>query len=685
VHIFKDFHKNIIGKGGITIKKIREETDTRIDLPSENSDSDIILITGKKSNVEKATVKIEAIQKELGNIKEISIDIPQKLHNSLIGAKGKFIRSVMEECGGVMIRFPQEGSKSDKVIIRGPVDDVESARKQLLELADDRKENSYTEELQAKPQYHKFLIGKGGSTIRKLRESTGVRIIFPNSQDADQETITLMGKEDGVKEARKQLEEQIKDLDNVVETETTVDPKHHRHFVARRGEVLRQIADDFGGVIVSFPRSGVTSSRVVIKGSKDCVEGAKAKILQIVDDLDAQVVVECIIAQIDHRTIMGAGGTNVREITKKFDVGIKFPDKAMPVQNGQNGQNGEQAPEAPEPVENGVEVSNGPKKCDTIVITGKPENCENAKQALLDLVPVQEEVEVPYDYHKFIIGQRGRDVRQLMTDHNVNISIPQAEELSNIVKVRGPPANVARAKEALMERVVQLGAEKEDRELKSFKLEVDVDEKYHPKIIGRRGALITQIRKKHDVNVQFPEKGSDNQGQISIIGYQANTEACRDEILGIIKEYEDMYTEEVKVDSRIHPRIIGSKGRGINKLMEEYQVDVRFPRSSDPDPNMVTISGAEDNVLDCKDYLLNLEEEFLQDFVDQEYLRQLERPTGASKGDAPREKRGPPTAGFVVKNAPWDAAAPNTESQEEFPSFGAVVAPKGRSWGPIRK
>jgi len=295
-------------------------------------------------------------------------------------------------------------------------------------------------------------------------------------------------------------------------------------------------------------------------------------------------------------------------------------------------------------------------------------------------------VSVPYDYHKFIIGQRGRDVRQLMTDHNVNISIPQAEEQSNIVKVRGPPANVARAREALMERVVQLEGEKADRELKSFKLEVDVDEQYHPKIIGRRGVLITTIRKKHDVNVQFPEKGSENQSQISIIGYEANTKACRDEILGIIKEYEDMYTEEVKVDHRIHPRIIGSKGRGINKLMEEYQVDVRFPRSSEgTDPDMVTISGAENNVLDCKDYLLNLEEEFLQDFVDQEHLRQLERPTGFSKGNDRQEKRGPPTAGFVVKNAPWDAAAPNTESQEDFPSFGAVVAPKGKSWGPFKK
>ena len=42
----------------------------------------------------------------------------------------------------------------------------------------------------------------------------------------------------------------------------TVDPKHHRYFVARRGEVLRQIGDEFGGVIVSFPRSGVSSDQV---------------------------------------------------------------------------------------------------------------------------------------------------------------------------------------------------------------------------------------------------------------------------------------------------------------------------------------------------------------------------------------------------------------------------------------
>ena len=48
--------------------------------------------------------------------------------------------------------------------------------------------------------------------------------------------------------------------------------------------------------------------------------------------------------------------------------------------------------------------------------------------------------------------------------------------------------------------------------------------------------------------------------------------------------------------------------------MEDFQVDVRFPRSGDPDPNLVTITGTEDNVLDCKDYLLNREEEFVSTY-----------------------------------------------------------------------
>lgn len=64
-----------------------------------------------------------------------------------------------------------------------------------------------------------------------------------------------------------------------------VDPKHHRHFMVRGAAVLREIQEQNGGVIISVPRMGTGDSRVIIKGSKQCAECAKARIEEIVEDL----------------------------------------------------------------------------------------------------------------------------------------------------------------------------------------------------------------------------------------------------------------------------------------------------------------------------------------------------------------------------------------------------------------
>lgn len=77
---------------------------------------------------------------------------------------------------------------------------------------------NFTAELQAKPEYHKFLIGKGGGNIRKVRDSTGARIIFPTADDKDQELITVIGTEEAVHEAQKELEELIKSLVSLTTT-----------------------------------------------------------------------------------------------------------------------------------------------------------------------------------------------------------------------------------------------------------------------------------------------------------------------------------------------------------------------------------------------------------------------------------------------------------------------------------
>ncbi len=110
-----------------------------------------------------------------------------------------------------------------------------------------------------------------------------------------------LGTKEAVAKAKEDLEARIKELDNIIEDTMTVDPKHHKHFVARRGDVLRKIGDEFGGVVVSFPRAGVTSDRVNLKGARNCVDAAKARILDIVQDLEEQVTIDCEIPQQYHR------------------------------------------------------------------------------------------------------------------------------------------------------------------------------------------------------------------------------------------------------------------------------------------------------------------------------------------------------------------------------------------------
>lgn len=144
---------------------------------------------------------------------------------------------------------------------------------------------------------------------------------------------------------------------------------------------------------------------------------------------------------------------------------------------------------------------------DVIRITGKEENCYKAKQALLDLVPVTIDVDVPYDLHRSIIGQRGRDVKELMDTYDVHIVLASTENKRDYVAVTGSPQNVERAKVAILERVKEIEADRKDRELKSFSLTIEVNPEFHPKIIGKRGAVITKIRTDHDVQINLPKQG----------------------------------------------------------------------------------------------------------------------------------------------------------------------------------
>lgn len=688
IHIFKQFHRMLIGKQGIFIRKIRDETQTRIEVPAEDSDSDSIVIIGRQENVRKARLLIENKVKELVKVEEDSIEIPQQLHTSLIGRGGAIIKQIRKECGGVLINFPVEGStgtNSNKITLKGPREEIEKAKKELQKLAKQKNEMSYSEDVPAKNEYHRFLVGKNGNNVNTLRDQYNVRIIFPssvkdnnnnkNSTQQCQDTITIIGAEKNVKDVRIEIEQTLRNLEEQATDEVTVDQKWHKHFIAKRAKLINKISDDNCNVKISFPKTA--SNVVVIKGPKNAIEAAKKQILDVVYDLENQVQIEMAVAQKYHVSLIGKKGINSSQISEEFNVELEFPAKneEMQMTNGDH-QNGN---------EEDSSVPASPSKYDKILIKGLREDCERAKEALLALVPTNENFQFPQKFHKNLLENKAEYLKDFSSQYNVQITVPKKGNDCDYVTLIGSRDNLDQAKQGLAEKL-------NEYEINNFQVEiVDIKPELIPQLRGRQGAEVIRLEKKFQVRIDFSRKGEPD--KITIKGKQEFVKECEAFIQKKIQDEEAKTSTEIKIDNRVHSRIIGQKGKTIAKIMAQFNVEVKFNgRSSDT----VIVRGSSEQVVeDACDHLLNLEEEYLQDITDKDAYR---HPSNVADENAQNKTNGH-SNGFVVSGAPWEASkkgakshydAPDTANMDLFPTImtsavnGEQVQSQKASWGPRR-
>uniref|UniRef100_A0A3Q2IJ18 Vigilin n=1 Tax=Equus caballus TaxID=9796 RepID=A0A3Q2IJ18_HORSE len=513
-------------------------------------------------------------------------------------------------------------------------------------------------------------MNKNGGNVSKVCNETGAHIIFPIPEDKDQELLTIKGTEKAVKDAQKGLAALITNLDNIVEEDILINPVYHHHFFMRRGPVFREITEEYGGVSINFSYSGKQRSKVTIKGAKPCVEAAKKHIQEITGDLDSQVTTECIIPQKFHHFIMGQMCSRIQQITRDYNVQIKFPDKENSVTNmDPTIQKNEEEVREKSTTE---AASISPRKCDTILISGQKEECAAAMEALEALIPVTAELDVPFDLHHYIIGQKRREIRKIMDRFEVNIHMSTPGLASDILFITGLAANVEQAKARLQELVKALQNEAKDRALRNFKLKFTVDPKYHPKIIGHKGVVITQICLKHKVAIHFPRKGSDEtQDQITITGYENNTIAAQNAIMKL----------QIPVNHRVHGQVIGFHGKTVHKIMNQFQVDIHFSSRRSQNRNVVTVTGLPNNVTKATAHILNLEKHYLA------VIKKHESQQEPMKKISLCNLSYTPSKDFVVKDLPRTANTteiiPDINTSEDFPSLGNQIPPEKLTHSPL--
>jgi len=212
------------------------------------------------------------------------------------------------------------------------------------------------------------------------------------------------------------------------------------------------------------------------------------------------------------------------------------------------------------------------------------------------------------------------------------------------------------------------------------------------------------LREKYGVNINVPPSNSttdeEKSNQIKIIGYEQNCMEAKDAILGIIGELEDQVTLEVSINNQIHSRIIGGKGRTVRKLMDQFKTDIRFPRGENPD--LVLVTGTQENCEACIEHLLVLEEEYMDEVYERNETRSMMASYMAPSRSEGGAKNNSSSNGYVVSDAPWNQSSkpqhngtsngtapppeyiPDKDNASDFPDLCGKTGngQQSRAWGP---
>ena len=248
------YANHLIGKGGSSIKELRERFDVEIQVQDGK-----VELKGPKAKAEAARSHIQNLGRTLADEVTHTLKIDPKYHRELIGSQGGQINRLQTRYK-VLIFFPRAAKSGsddqsntdaasdtgksrrqqapDEVIIRGPKRGADEARDEIFSLHKYLEEHSATDTVSVQQKQVGSLIGQGGAALDELRQQTGARIDVPTDRETETVEISIKGTASQVAMAKKILEEKRVIFDDTVVQTIDVDKKHHRSLIGTSGKVF---------------------------------------------------------------------------------------------------------------------------------------------------------------------------------------------------------------------------------------------------------------------------------------------------------------------------------------------------------------------------------------------------------------------------------------------------------------
>uniref|UniRef100_H2ZHB3 K Homology domain-containing protein n=1 Tax=Ciona savignyi TaxID=51511 RepID=H2ZHB3_CIOSA len=369
-------------------------------------------------------------------------------------------------------------------------------------------------------------------------------------------SLLVSGKAENVLKARREIFNKLQTQASIT---INIPKDHHRVILGKAGTRLQKLELETATKI-NIPRTEKQSTELTIVGTQEGIHRARQEI-QMISDEQAKLAMERLpIEKIYHPFVSGPRNEFANQLIKEYGVRIHIPPPSV--------------------------------QKDEIVVSGEKDGVAATVSKIMAVYQQKKRnckiisVEINKAQHKYIIGPRGQTLQDILAEASVSVELPPADSLSETVVLRGEPSKLGQGLTIVYAKANSVVIR-----------EVAAAAWLHRFIIGKKGANIRALTANLPrVNVEFHDEGN----KIVIEGPPEEADQAQQQLETQVHDLKlRMDFAEVRIDPKFHKNIIGKGGQSINKLRDQYNVNIQIPTDTDKS-SLIRIEGDPEGVKEAK-------------------------------------------------------------------------------------
>ncbi|KAM3959681.1 protein bicaudal C [Aphomia sociella] len=209
-------HSHIIGKGGLTIKRVMEDTGCHIHFPDSNRTSTVeksnqVSIAGDMERVERARARVRALT-PLVFCFELPIVAPSQ---PLPDINSPYVQQIQDQYNVQVMLRNRPKLHANLLVVKGVQWEVQATMEATSLLMNYMcgplaTQTQVQMSLEISPIHHSVVVGRGAEQLKVIMKGTGTQIMFPDADDPNipvikKSCVTITGQIKDVYAARQQL------------------------------------------------------------------------------------------------------------------------------------------------------------------------------------------------------------------------------------------------------------------------------------------------------------------------------------------------------------------------------------------------------------------------------------------------------------------------------------------------